>query len=232
MENTSSRNKLSRRQAALSLLAGTAAAPVLAGQTATDANASPQNTSAPRRRESPPETPPFGQAIEFARNVQIAFNVLPPDKKGFLEYPNGTMRHFEVYADTDYEYAFNPVAPAYGGGGEVWRLLAPGMPRKHFFPRQPKAPRDGGAVNAAQICWRRDHDTLFVEAALPWSEIPDAKQKLDRGETIKFTFRVNNNSGPALELATGRSVSKQNALTFHDDWETHWSNELEFGFEK
>ena len=165
-------------------------------------------------------------------NVQIAFNVLPPDKKGFLEYPNGTMRHFEVYADTDYEYAFNPVAPAYGGGGEVWRLLAPGMPRKHFFPRQPKAPRDGGAVNAAQICWRRDHDTLFVEAALPWSEIPDAKQKLDRGETIKFTFRVNNNSGPALELATGRSVSKQNALTFHDDWETHWSNELEFGFEK
>src|SRR5579883_1598330 len=67
MENTSSRNKLSRRQAALSLLAGTAAAPLLASQIATDANASPQNTSAPRRRESPPETPPFGQAIEFER---------------------------------------------------------------------------------------------------------------------------------------------------------------------
>ena len=30
-------------------------------------------------------------------NVQIAFNVLPPDKKSFLEYPKGTIRHFEVY---------------------------------------------------------------------------------------------------------------------------------------
>jgi hypothetical protein len=29
-----------------------------------------------------------------------------------------------------------------------------------------------------------------------------------------------------------RSVSKDNPLTFHNDWSTHWANELEFGFEK
>jgi hypothetical protein len=35
-----------------------------------------------------------------------------------------------------------------------------------------------------------------------------------------------------MELAAGRSVSKDNPLTFHNDWATHWANELEFGVEK
>jgi hypothetical protein len=165
-------------------------------------------------------------------NVQIAFNVLPPSEKALLEFPAGTMPHFEVYADTDYEFALNPVASRYGGGTEVWRLLAPGMPRKHFFPRQPKAPNDGGPVPTAKLVMRRDGNLRIVEAAIPWTEVPAVKACLDHGRTIKFSYRVNNNSGAAMELAAGRSVSKENALTFHDDWSTHWANELEFGFEK
>ena len=57
-------------------------------------------------------------------------------------------------------------------------------------------------------------------------------KRLDAGETIKFDFRVNDNGGPSYELASERSVSKANSTTFHNDWQTHWSNELEFAFEK
>ena len=164
-------------------------------------------------------------------NVQIAFNVLPEDKKPLLPFPRGTMRHFMVYADTDYEFALNPVAPEYGGGTEIWRLLAPGMPRKHFYPRQPQAPCDGGPVRNGRLAMRRDGDLRIVEAGIPWQEIPLVKERLDEGKTIRFTYRVNDNKGPALELAAGRSVSKENSLTFHDDWSTHWANELEFASE-
>jgi len=106
-----------------------------------------------------------------------------------------------------------------------------GMPRKHFFPRQPKSPFDG-PVKDGKLVMRRDGETRFVEAALPWSEIPEVKKRLDAGQTIKFDLRVNDNAGPSYELATERSVSKVNSITFHNDWQTHWSNELEFGFEK
>ena len=67
MNEASSRSKLSRRQAALSLIAGAAATPLLAGQAAPNPNAAPQNTSTPKHRGLPPETPPFGEMIEFVR---------------------------------------------------------------------------------------------------------------------------------------------------------------------
>jgi hypothetical protein len=60
--------------------------------------------------------------------------------------------------------------------------------------------------------------------------MPRVQQRLDAGQTIKFSYRINN--GPAAyELAVGRSVSKDNPLTFHNDWSTHWANELEFAAE-
>ena len=163
-------------------------------------------------------------------NVQIAFNVL--DQKPWLSHPPGVMPRFITYWDTDYEYALNPVAPEYGGGTEVWRLQAPGMPRKHFFPRQPKSPVDGGPVAGAVLSIRRTSDTRFVEASIPWSEMPAVWQRIRLGATIKFTCRVNDNRAPARELASGRSVSKYNSFSFHDDWQTHWSNELEFGVQR
>jgi len=163
-------------------------------------------------------------------NVQIAFNVL--DAKPWLANPPGVMPKFITYWDTDYEFALNPVAEEYGGGTEIWRLLAPGMPRKHFFPRQPKSPIDGGPVTQGQLVMRRDGNTRLVEAAIPWEQMPDVYRKIKAGETIKFTCRVNDNKGPEHELAAGRSVSKSNSVTFHDDWQTHWANELEFGAEE
>ena len=161
-------------------------------------------------------------------NVQIAFNVIPPEKKDHLQYPPGTMPHFCAYFDTDYEFALNEVGDQYGGGTEIFCLQRPGMVRKHFFPRQPHAAVDGGPVKGdAKLVVKGQ----IVECAIPWSELPEAKQRLKAGGTVKFSCRVND-GGRAFELAAGRSVSKDNCFAFHNDWSTHWANELEFGFEK
>ena len=114
----------------------------------------------------------------------------------------------------------------------MWRLLAPGVPRKSYFPHQPKAPFDQGVVPNGKLVMKHDGDTRIVEAAIPWKEIPDVHKRMLAGHTIKFTCRVNDNKGKPRELATGRSVSKDNPETFHDSWQTHWANELEFGVEK
>jgi len=173
---------------------------------------------------------PSGNAPGFD-NIQIAFNVLPPEQKDWYPYPPGTMPHYIGYRDTDYEYALNQVAPQYGGGTEIWRLQVPGMPHKHFYPRQGKSPFDGPVKNGKLVV-KRNATTRFVECAIPWSEIPAVKRKLDAGQPIKFSFRVNDNSGgPTMELSKGRSVAKQNG-SFHVDWQEHWANELEFGWGK
>ncbi len=164
-------------------------------------------------------------------NVQIAFNVVPEKEKEMYTFPAGTMAGFTNYQCTDYEYALNPVSPKYGGGVEIWRLKVPGMPHKHFFPRQGASEFDGPVKNG-NLAITREGNTRIVEAAIPWSEIPDVKQRLDKGQTIKFSFRVNDNkSDGCMELARGRSVSKINN-SFHVDWKEHWANEVEFGFEK
>jgi hypothetical protein len=158
--------------------------------------------------------------------VQIAFNVL--EQKPWLPNPPGTMPHFIDYWDTDYEYALNPVAAQFGGGTEIWRLMAPGVPRKTNFPREPVAPFDQGAVTGGKLVIKHDGNTRIVEAAIPWTEMPEVLKRIKAGQTVKFSCRVNDNGGAARELATRRSVSKDNGPAFHDSWQTHWANELEF----
>ncbi len=165
-------------------------------------------------------------------NVQIGFNVLPVEQTDWLPYSHGTMPHFMLYKTTDYEYVLNSVAPQYGGGTELWRLAAPGVPRKHYYPRQPKASKDGGPVEGGKLVMRRDGNTRIVECAIPWSEIPDVKKRLDADQPIKFTFRVNDNKGPSYELNTDRSVSKVVNYSLHNLWATSWATETEFAFEK
>jgi hypothetical protein len=173
---------------------------------------------------------PAGNAPNFD-NVQLAFNVLPPDQKTSYPCPPGTMPGYIGYEDTDYEYALNKVAPRYGGGTEIWRLKVPGMPHKHFYPRQPASPFDG-PVTDGRLVTLHEGNTRLVEASLPWTELPAVKQALDAGRTIKFSFRVNDNAGGGcLELSRNRSVAKRNG-SFHVDWAEHWANELEFAFER
>jgi len=165
-------------------------------------------------------------------NVQIAFNAIPMGEDGRAPNPPGTMPRFTGYDCTDYEYALNKVAPEFGGGVEIWRLQVPGMPRKHFYPRQPKSPYDGPVKNG-KLVTVHDGNTRIVEAALPWSEIPHVHELMKAGKPVKFSFRVNDQAGRGcLELARERSVSKRNSHAFHVDWTEHWANEVEFGFER
>jgi hypothetical protein len=165
-------------------------------------------------------------------NVLIGFGVYEPGRNGVLSHPPGTMPRFMTWQSTDYEYAFNEVGEKYGGGTEIWRLFAPGVPRKHFYPRQPKAEVDGGPVADGKLAMRREGNLRIVEAAIPWTELKEVKTRLDAGEKVRFTLRVNDNQGPACELATGRSCAQMNSYALHNFWEGHWSNELEFLFEK
>ncbi|MBN2452366.1 MAG: hypothetical protein JXR77_18410, partial [Lentisphaeria bacterium] len=180
-------------------------------------------------------------------NVQIAFNAIPagdPDSIcgpwESLAFPPGTRPGYTNYDCTDYEYALNRVAPEYGGspagalamdaGTEIFRLRAPGLPRKHFYPRQPRHPLEG-AVRDGRLASRRDGNTRIVECAIPWSEIPHVKALRDAAKPVKFTCRVNDQAGKGcMELARGRSVAKR-GYAFHVDWEEHWTNEVEFGWE-
>lgn len=166
-------------------------------------------------------------------NILIAFNALPIGEDGMEITTKGTMPRYIGYKCTDYEYALNTVASEYGGGFEIWRMLVPGMPRKHFYPRQPKSPYDG-AVKDGKLITIREGNTLYYECAIPWSEIPDVKKAIDKGEKIKFSARINDDGAGAacMEIAKGRSVSKKNSRAFHPDWKEHWANEIEFGVEK
>jgi len=181
---------------------------------------------------SHPTLPSTGQGEPFD-NVLIAFNAIPfAQEESWITHLPGRMPKFVFYKCTDYEYALNMVAPKYGGGFEVWRLDVPGMPRKHFYPRQPKHPLEG-AVKTAKLVTVYRGGARYTEAAIPWEEIPDVKKLLDAGDTVKFSYRVNHDTrGPCMELARKRSVSRSNPRAFHVDWNEHWANELEFAFGK
>ena len=165
-------------------------------------------------------------------NVLIAFNAIPVGEDGWLSHLPGRMPGFIWHKTTDYQYALNKVSDEHGGGTEVWRLEAPDMPRKHFYPRQPKHPLEG-AVAEAQLAMRHEGNTRIVECALPWAEIPHVHGLMQSGETVKFSFRVNHDTGGAdMELARDRSACQGLSNSFHPDWSRSWPNELEFAFER
>jgi hypothetical protein len=126
--------------------------------------------------------------------------------------------------DTDYEFALNPCKD---GGTEIFCLAKVGALRKHYYPHQPKSPTDGGPVGGEAKLVCKDN---VIECAIPWSAMPEVQKAIQAGRTIKFTFR--SNEGGAMELAAGRSISKINPMTLHNDWSDHWANELEFGVER
>lgn len=163
-------------------------------------------------------------------NVQIGFNVLTDAEKEWLPYMPGTMPEYGFAPTNDYEFALNPIAPKYGGGTEIWKLHVPGMAEKNFYPHQPKGPLDG-PVKGGKLVITRDAKTRYVECAIPWSAIPEAKRALDAGKTIKFSFRINDNTNGGMELSRLRSVAKR-GTSFGVTWQEHWTNELEFAFQK
>ena len=164
---------------------------------------------------------PSGDAPAFD-NIQIAFNALAED---------GDALGLGAYACTDYEFALNKVAKGYGGGTEVWRLLAPGLPRGDFYPRT-VADLSQGPVVGAMLEIEHKNKTRISEVAIPWEEIPAVRALMEKGKPLKFSFRVNYSRAAARELAKGRSASRLNEPAFHAVGRVHWANELEFGWER
>lgn len=165
-------------------------------------------------------------------NVLIGFNAIPPAEKDWWTHLPGRFPNFIWRKTTDYEYALNKVADEFGGGTEIWRLLAPGMPVKHFLPRQPKHPLDGPVKNGRLIV-RYEAGWRITECAIPWSEIPHVKALRDASRPVKFNFRINHDTRAAdLTLSLERSAAEGISHSFHPNWIRQSPNELEFGFEK
>jgi len=129
---------------------------------------------------------------------------------------------FHAMPDTDYEYS------AYAckdGGTELWRLLAPGVPRGHRYPRQPRAAFDQAPVPDGQCVVRREGAVTTYELAIPWKELTTVVGKPTRepfrptaGQTFGFTFVIRNNDGPALFYGKDKSATKTNGLSLHPYW--------------
>jgi len=121
---------------------------------------------------------------------------------------------FHAMPDTDYEYS---VYACSDGGSELWRLLAPGVPLGHHYPRQPRAKFDQAPVSRATHVVHRHGGVTAYEVAIPWSEL--SQWHPQAGQKFGFTFRVNNNQGPALLFGAGKSAVKNNGLALHPYWE-------------
>ena len=164
---------------------------------------------------------PSGDLPSFD-NVQIAFNAVSA---------SGDPVGIGAYDCTDYEYALNKVSKKYGGGTEVWRLLAPGMARGDFYPRTTTDLGQGAVVDAKLAIEHKDKNRI-TEAAIPWREIPEVQALMQAGKPVKFSLRINYSQVDSRELATGRSASRINEPAFHMLGQQHWANELQFGWER
>ncbi|HUS59227.1 MAG TPA: hypothetical protein VM141_11285, partial [Planctomycetota bacterium] len=145
--------------------------------------------------------------------LQIGLDVVP-DYAYNLKLDNDRVPWgFHAMPDTDYEFS------AYlckDGKSELWRILAPGIPRGHYYPRQPRARLDQGPVRKGKHVVKRDGSVTIYELAIPWAELKQWKPKA--GAAFAFTFRVGNDKGPALEFGADKSATKTNGLSLHPYW--------------
>jgi len=122
---------------------------------------------------------------------------------------------FHAMPDTDYEFS---AYACQDGGSELWRVLAPGMPRGHYYPRQPRAKFDQGPVEGAQLVVARDGSVIIYEMAIPWAAMKDFQPAA--GRTFGFTFCARNNKGPHVSYGIEKSATKNNGLALHPYWES------------
>jgi len=129
---------------------------------------------------------------------------------------------FHAVPDTDYEYSLYLCADGKPGpsgreGSELWRHLAPGVPRIHDFPRQPRARPTTGVVAGAQHAVKLEGKVYTYELAIPREEL--ANLKLAPGTTFGLMLRAGNNKGPHVDYGADKAVTKLNGLTLHPYWE-------------
>ncbi|WP_438479354.1 hypothetical protein [Oleiharenicola lentus] len=110
---------------------------------------------------------------------------------------------------------------------EVWRLMAPGVPRHNYYPFSNRLERDQGLVPRATLVVKREGALWRYEAAIPWSELAEVKPVV--GREVRFSFYVLNDGKRSAAWASGRSASGGRSQTIHPTWyradaiETVWS---------
>ncbi|HUU35219.1 MAG TPA: hypothetical protein VMW48_14235, partial [Vicinamibacterales bacterium] len=157
---------------------------------------------------------PWNDAPWAGDVLQMGFDVLP-DYAYNLKLDNDRVPWgFHAMPDTDYEYS---VYACPDGKSELWRLLAPGVPRGHYYPRQPRAKMDQCAVAKSRHAVKREGTIIIYEAAIPWAELKQWKPKA--GQTFGCTFRIGNNKGPSINFGANKSAVKTNGLSLHPYWE-------------
>jgi len=167
-----------------------------------------------------------GDLLQIALDVKDDWHDLEPTTD---RVPYG----FHTVPDTDYEYSLYMVASQKLSGprdrnnpdgvylSELWRCLAPGVPRIHDFPRCPKGERTTGAVKGARHVVRQQGKVRIYEAAIPKEEL--AELELKAGTTFGFNWQVGNNKGPGIRWGAKKAVCKVNGLSFHPYWLTSYS---------
>jgi hypothetical protein len=121
---------------------------------------------------------------------------------------------FHAVPDTDYEYSLYPTG---NGQSELWRQLAPGVPRIHDWPRQPHGPVTTGHVPGARNLVIRTGNTYIYEMAIPRTELRTFDLKA--GVTFGLAFKIGNSDGPSVVYGLDKAVCKTNGLTLHPYWE-------------
>ncbi len=157
-------------------------------------------------------------ALPFRRDrLQVGFDVTD-DWHGMDNDADRVPYGFHAVPDTDYEFSLYGCE---GGKSELWRHLAPGVPRMHDFPRQPRGKTTTGIVKEARHVVKRNGNVYTYEAAIPKSTVADLK--LGAGTDFGFTFKIGNSEGANAEYGKDKAVTKNNGLSLHPYWEPHSS---------
>jgi hypothetical protein len=121
--------------------------------------------------------------------------------------------------DTDYEFSLYLCDD---GKPELWCLLAPGVPRGHYFPRQERGKVNQHAVKAECFVVHENSRTTY-RASIPWNAL--GGKPWVAGSDVGFTFAFNAADGGGIGFGGG-GATKMNSLTMHPYWLPKSSNTI------
>jgi hypothetical protein len=172
-----------------------------------------------------PDTPmidhlPFqGDAFQFAIDVDQPDEVMR--KTHDLTYPADAMpKYWTAVPDSDYEFSLYLCDD---GKPELWCLMAPGVPRGHYFPRQERGRINQHAVIADTAVVHIDGRTIY-RASIPWSVLGGKPWPVE--SNVGFTFTFNAADGGHVGFGGGSGATKMNSLTMHPYWQPKPSNTI------
>ena len=162
---------------------------------------------------------PFqGDSFQFAIDVDAPAEVMR--KTHDLTYPADAMpAYWTSTPDSDYEFGLYLCDD---GKPELWCLLAPGVPRGHYFCRQERGKINQHAVTADTAVVNADGRTTY-RASIPWSALGGKAWPV--GSDVGFTFSFNAADGGNVGFGGG-GATKMNSLTMHPYWLPKPSNTI------